>query len=179
MHAQIQHPNVIPLLGIWGDSSDGPPLMIMPFAENGAALAYLQGDNCDTSDCANIVSCSPSCRDCVTEIISLQLTGSALGLSHLHSRSPVVVHGDVKPVRMIPLGLYSRLLTDLLRGIFSLTEEATLLYVTSVLAGFATKSRERILKYARVDTLDFLPRSFLTTRRNFSQRRRATFTALL
>ena len=81
----------------------------------------------------------------------------------------MVVHGDVKPVRMILFGLYPRLLTDFLRGIFSLTEEAMLLYVTPVLAGFITKSREHILKYARVDTLGFLPRSFLTTRRKFSQ----------
>ena len=100
--------------------------MVMPLAENGGALAYLQGDNCDASHCAKIVGCSPSCQNGVAEPISPQLTGSALGLSHLHSRSPIVIHGDMHPVRVISFRLHSRLLINLLRLILSLIERVTL-----------------------------------------------------
>ena len=67
MHAQIRHPNVIPLLGILRDSEGGPPLMIMPFAENGSALAFLQGDNYEAAHCAKIVSPYSSCVTAVPE----------------------------------------------------------------------------------------------------------------
>lgn len=70
LHAQIRHKNVIPLLGIWRGPEGGPPLMVMPFAENGSALAYLQEDNRDASHCAKIVSSSVSCRNSALEVLN-------------------------------------------------------------------------------------------------------------
>ena len=55
VHAQIRHQNVIQLLGIWQDSEGGPPLMVMPFAENGSASAYLRRNDVGTTHCAKIV----------------------------------------------------------------------------------------------------------------------------
>jgi len=75
MHSQIHHQNVIPLLGVWRDSEDGPPLMVMPFAENGSALAYLQGDNGDAVHCATIVN----------SFFSSQIMGNAVNVVLLHS----------------------------------------------------------------------------------------------
>src|ERR1700735_4290530 len=35
IHSQLRHPNVIPLLGIYCASSEVPPMMVMPYMENG------------------------------------------------------------------------------------------------------------------------------------------------
>jgi serine/threonine protein kinase len=39
-HAQLHHPNIIPLLGVF--RTDESPLMILPFMENGSASEYLK-----------------------------------------------------------------------------------------------------------------------------------------
>ena len=56
MHSQLRHPNIIPLLGVYRESVDEPPIMVMPFMENGAAPAFLRSDGRSDSDCARIVS---------------------------------------------------------------------------------------------------------------------------
>jgi len=80
---EIRHQNVIQLLGIWRDSEGGPPLMVMPLAENGSALAYLRRGNVGATHCAEI------------------LMGSALGLLHLHSMLPRIIHGDIHPNNIV------------------------------------------------------------------------------
>lgn len=47
-HSQLRHENIIPLLGVFRDSDDGPPVMILPFMENGPAPDYL--DTCLNTD---------------------------------------------------------------------------------------------------------------------------------
>jgi serine/threonine protein kinase len=56
VHAQLQHPNIIPLLGIYRESADEPPMMVMPLMKNGSAPAFLQSFSCGDLDCAKIVS---------------------------------------------------------------------------------------------------------------------------
>ena len=55
VHSQLQHPNVIPLLGIYRESASDPPMMIMPFMKKGSAPAFLQSVKCTDVDCARIV----------------------------------------------------------------------------------------------------------------------------
>lgn len=41
-HAQLEHENIIPLLGVYRETDDGPPMMILPYLENGSAPDYLE-----------------------------------------------------------------------------------------------------------------------------------------
>lgn len=41
-HAQLTHPNIIPLLGVYRDYANGPPLMILPLIENGSLEEYIE-----------------------------------------------------------------------------------------------------------------------------------------
>lgn len=40
-HAQLHHENIIPLLGVFRESDSEPPMMVLPFMENGSASAYI------------------------------------------------------------------------------------------------------------------------------------------
>lgn len=40
-HAQLDHPNVLPLLGVFRDHIDGPPMMVLPLIENGSLEDYI------------------------------------------------------------------------------------------------------------------------------------------
>jgi serine/threonine protein kinase len=35
-HAQLDHPNIIPFLGVYRENTDGPPMTVLPFIERGS-----------------------------------------------------------------------------------------------------------------------------------------------
>ena len=42
MHAQLDHPNVIPFLGVFKENDeDEPPMIVLPFMESGSAMDFL------------------------------------------------------------------------------------------------------------------------------------------
>ncbi|KAG9009180.1 hypothetical protein FRB93_005676 [Tulasnella sp. JGI-2019a] len=71
---KLEHPNVTPLLGY---RSGVEPLLLTPYYENGSLAKYLDNH---------------------LEAPKLELlVQAANGLLYLHTRNPVVVHGDIKP----------------------------------------------------------------------------------
>jgi serine/threonine protein kinase len=40
-HRQLRHQNIIPLLGVFRETDEDSPMMILPFVENGSAVDYL------------------------------------------------------------------------------------------------------------------------------------------
>ncbi|KAG8962420.1 hypothetical protein FRC00_009560 [Tulasnella sp. 408] len=74
--AALQHPNIAPLLGF---NLSGEVSIISPWYINGNVAAYLENNpNLEKLDLIRQV---------------------AAGVSYLHGRNPVIVHGDIKPVR--------------------------------------------------------------------------------
>lgn len=48
-HIQLQHKNILPLLGVYQDDENDMPMMVLPFQERGGLLKYLKTvppDNC-------------------------------------------------------------------------------------------------------------------------------------
>lgn len=41
-HSQLSHPNVLPLLGVFREHTDGPPMMVLPLVDNGSLEDYVQ-----------------------------------------------------------------------------------------------------------------------------------------
>ena len=41
-HHQLRHQNIIPLLGVFRETDEDSPMMILPFVENGSAVDYLK-----------------------------------------------------------------------------------------------------------------------------------------
>lgn len=41
-HWQLRHDNVLPLLGIFQEEPDGPPLIVTPYKEHGTAERFLK-----------------------------------------------------------------------------------------------------------------------------------------
>ncbi|KAG8896270.1 hypothetical protein FRB99_008965 [Tulasnella sp. 403] len=75
----LQHPNVLPFIGFCHEPRNGIAWLISPHMGNGTLVEYL-------------LSTKPSAER------RIQLAyDTARGLDYLHSRSPPVIHGDVKP----------------------------------------------------------------------------------
>ncbi|KAE9390009.1 kinase-like protein, partial [Gymnopus androsaceus JB14] len=77
--SQLDHPNVLPFLGINIDLFPGRFCLVSPWCSNGSIMNYL--------------SMHPEADK--MEIVSDILRG----LRYLHTRHPLVVHGDLKGVR--------------------------------------------------------------------------------
>lgn len=41
-HWQLRHDNVLPLLGLYQEEDNGPPLMVTPYKEHGTASKFLK-----------------------------------------------------------------------------------------------------------------------------------------
>ncbi|KAF8312392.1 kinase-like protein, partial [Clavulina sp. PMI_390] len=79
-HRQLQHPNVLPFLGIYREDETSYPLTVLPFVERGSLQDMLAG-------------LAPG------KLVGLPdfLVGCSRGLVYLHSRTPPIVHGDLHP----------------------------------------------------------------------------------
>lgn len=85
--ASLDHPNVLPLLGItekleWGHVSG--PALVTPFMENGSLAGLLQ----------------PQCPR-PWPLICRLLHELVLGMCYLHSQNPVLLHRDLKPSNVL------------------------------------------------------------------------------
>ncbi|KAF8135233.1 kinase-like domain-containing protein, partial [Mycena galopus ATCC 62051] len=78
---QLNHPNILPFLGISKALFTGRLCMIAPWMENGNLLSYL--DAHPTVNRRNLL---------------LQITS---GLMYLHERNPAVVHGDLRAANIL------------------------------------------------------------------------------
>ncbi|KAF8311137.1 kinase-like protein, partial [Clavulina sp. PMI_390] len=79
-HSQLQHPNIIPFLGIYHDSLNSPPLTIVPFWGRGSLSSMLSRQ-----------------WPIPTAIFQCILIGITRGVGYLHSQNPPVIHGDLHP----------------------------------------------------------------------------------
>ncbi|KAF8301388.1 kinase-like protein [Clavulina sp. PMI_390] len=69
-HSLLNHPNVLPFLGIYYEGVDSPPISILPHIERGSLQDLINGS---------------------------LLVGVCKGVEYLHSRHPPIVHGDLHP----------------------------------------------------------------------------------
>ncbi|KAF8317401.1 kinase-like protein, partial [Clavulina sp. PMI_390] len=80
IHSQLDHPNIIPFLGIFDDPVDLYPLIVLPFFERGSLQQLL-----DTPASGKIMH-------------SMELIlGMAAGVAYLHSQKPPIIHGYLHP----------------------------------------------------------------------------------
>lgn len=99
-HSQLSHPNVLPLLGVFRENVDGPPLMVLPLVDNGSLEDYIQHSKLIGPDFARLV-CIPSPVLSITFILWMlrQLLTKVLGVTrallYLHTRPVPVLHGDL------------------------------------------------------------------------------------
>lgn len=75
---QLDHPNIVRLLGVYTWETDGFPCMVMPWYQHGNASTNLRERKLSISDKFTL------------------LYEIACGLEYLHTRSPPIVHGDLK-----------------------------------------------------------------------------------
>ncbi|KAF8304957.1 kinase-like protein [Clavulina sp. PMI_390] len=78
-HSQLDHPNILPFLGIYHEEVDSPPITVLPFMERGSLQDLLAGAALD-----------PGAFKCI-------LIGVGSGVDYLHSRRPPIIHGDLHP----------------------------------------------------------------------------------
>ncbi|KAF8308632.1 kinase-like protein, partial [Clavulina sp. PMI_390] len=75
----LDHPNILPFLGVYYQTNDSPPITILPLMEYGSLQDLLLG--------------SPIGQEAFKRI----LLGTASGVVYLHSRYPPIIHGDLHP----------------------------------------------------------------------------------
>ncbi|KAF8307628.1 kinase-like protein, partial [Clavulina sp. PMI_390] len=78
-HSQLDHPHIIPFLGIYHEGVDSPPITILPFMERGSLQDLLADSLIGQNTLASI------------------LVGISSGVHYLHSRRPPIIHGDLHP----------------------------------------------------------------------------------
>ncbi|KAF8291785.1 kinase-like protein, partial [Clavulina sp. PMI_390] len=78
-HSLLNHPNILPFLGIYHDRAESPPLMVLPLIERGSLQELLTGPLIDPTTLRSV------------------LLGVGCGVAYLHSRRPLIVHGDLHP----------------------------------------------------------------------------------
>ncbi|KAF8305975.1 kinase-like protein, partial [Clavulina sp. PMI_390] len=81
-HSQLEHPNILPFLGIYRENEESYPLMVLPYLERGSLEDRL-GD--------------PERGPITLSELTKLLIGTARGIAHLHSRKPPIIHGDLHP----------------------------------------------------------------------------------
>ncbi|KAF8293556.1 kinase-like protein, partial [Clavulina sp. PMI_390] len=78
-HSQLQHPNILPFLGIYCETNEAYPLMVLPYLKGGSLEDMLKGPKLGVID------------------LSFLIIGAARGTAYLHSRMPPIIHGDLHP----------------------------------------------------------------------------------
>lgn len=102
-HSQLDHPHIIPFLGVYCEDADGPPMAVLPFAERGSLSDVIREEGVHGVEFVWIVrSIAHMCRTARSTITPTcsHITGIGCGLAYLHSRDPQVFHGDLHPVRL-------------------------------------------------------------------------------
>ncbi|KIO16077.1 hypothetical protein M407DRAFT_48960, partial [Tulasnella calospora MUT 4182] len=81
--SQLDHENILPFIGYYvGDNYD-PAYLISPYMRNGNLKDYLKNSNLDPGE-------------------RLKLAHDTIkGLEYLHTRNPIVVHGDLKAANVL------------------------------------------------------------------------------
>ena len=54
-HSQLEHPNIVPLLGVFCESPDTPPLMVLPLVERGCLANMIADEVIHGAEFARIV----------------------------------------------------------------------------------------------------------------------------
>ncbi|KAF8308535.1 kinase-like protein, partial [Clavulina sp. PMI_390] len=83
IHSQLDHPNILPFLGIYHEDDKSYPLTIFPFVKRGSLEDLLR-------------DLGPGQLMDLPDLIKL-LIGTARGVVYLHSRKPPIIHGDLHP----------------------------------------------------------------------------------
>ncbi|KAF8316879.1 kinase-like protein [Clavulina sp. PMI_390] len=79
-HSQLHHPNILRFLGVHHETPESPPIVILPFCENGSLQDKLIGALLmETNEFDRIVA------------------GITRGVTYLHFRNPPTIHGDLHP----------------------------------------------------------------------------------
>ncbi|KAF8308860.1 kinase-like protein, partial [Clavulina sp. PMI_390] len=81
IHQLLQHPNILPFLGIYYENPASYPLTIVPFIERGSLENLL-------------TSLAPGELMKMPDFIKL-VTGSSRGVAYLHAQHPPIIHGDL------------------------------------------------------------------------------------
>ncbi|KAF8296901.1 kinase-like protein, partial [Clavulina sp. PMI_390] len=79
-HSQLDHPNVLPFLGLYHETAESPPLTIVPYIDGSSLLGLLAP--------------APSIDTGTFQRVLLDVTD---GVNYLHSLLPPVIHGDLHP----------------------------------------------------------------------------------
>ncbi|KAG8918892.1 hypothetical protein FRC01_001594, partial [Tulasnella sp. 417] len=81
--SQFNHENILPFTGYYVGEDYDPAYLISPYMKNGNIRDYLKDNNLDPEDRLNLA------HDTIK------------GLEYLHTRDPVVVHGDLKAANIL------------------------------------------------------------------------------
>ncbi|KAF8303275.1 kinase-like protein, partial [Clavulina sp. PMI_390] len=87
-HSQLNHPNILPFLGLYHENHGSPPVIVLPLVESGSLQDLLAGPLLEWTTFKRI------------------LVGVTSGVDYLHSRYPPVIHGDLHPacISTLPAG---------------------------------------------------------------------------
>ena len=97
-HSQLDHPNIIPLYGVFHENTDAPPIMVLHYAEKGSLSDLIDIKAIKDIEFAWIV-CPAACSSQTNLFMSVcQITGVGRALTYLHSRKPPIFHGDLHTV---------------------------------------------------------------------------------
>jgi len=94
-HSQLDHPNIIPLLGVYAENAGRAPMTVLPYVEKGSLADVISCEPVKGRNFARIV-CWPTLKPAKGSLT--QTTGIGRALAYLHSRNPAIYHGDLHTV---------------------------------------------------------------------------------
>ncbi|KAG8900661.1 hypothetical protein FRB99_005826 [Tulasnella sp. 403] len=94
IHASLNHPNILPLVGFYLSTKLDEAWLVSPYAPNGNIYDYLE---------------------CINPTLDKRLEmakDTAKGLEYLHTRTPPICHGDIKALNVLVAGNMIAMLCD-------------------------------------------------------------------